>query len=80
LAVVKRVAEGMPGIRTQHGAAKRPEAEVVVSEDLTFSAARGAAFWLRMWMDRSYCEGFEFEDDPVEYDTMGEETGRHIEL
>ncbi|KAK4034757.1 hypothetical protein C8A01DRAFT_48905 [Parachaetomium inaequale] len=80
LGVVRSVAEGIPGIRTQHGAAKVPEVELVVSDDPAFSAARGAAFWLRMRMGWSYCDGFEFEDDPVEYGTIGEEAGGHIEL
>ncbi|POR36283.1 Uncharacterized protein TPAR_03533 [Tolypocladium paradoxum] len=62
LAVVQSVIKAIPGARATKpapGSGKEVDAELVVSDDPTFSAAKGAAFWLRMRMDWSYCEGLE---------------------
>jgi hypothetical protein len=61
LDVVRDVAKEIPRVRGNLGATRRA-AEVVVSEDPTYAAARGAAFWMRTRMDWSYCEGLEDEE------------------
>ena len=63
LNVVRDVAKEIRQVRVEHGATGRYEAEVVASDDPTYAAARGAAFWLRTRMDWSYCEGVEDDDD-----------------
>jgi hypothetical protein len=69
LDVVRIVAKSIPKLRTDHGAARPPMVELVISDDPTFSAARGAAFWLRTRMDWSYCD--EFDDIIVsQYDMV----------
>ncbi|KAK4235264.1 hypothetical protein C8A03DRAFT_17965 [Achaetomium macrosporum] len=67
LDTIRRVAKSIPQLRVDQGAARLPKVELVISDDPTFSAARGAALWLRMMMDWSYSDGF--EDDTVsQYD------------
>lgn len=69
LDVVRSVAQSIPKLRTDHGAVRSPKVELVILDDPTYSAARGAAFWLRMRMDWSYCDGF--DDDTVsQYDMV----------
>lgn len=38
------------------GSERRPKVELVVPDDPTFAAARGAAFWMSMRLDGSYCD------------------------
>jgi hypothetical protein len=59
----------------KHSAARPPDIELVISDDPTFSAARGTAFWLRMKMGWSYCD--EFDDIMSQYDMV---RNGHIEL
>ena len=54
-----RIANG--GKRTDHilqqeGTEPRPDVELFVSDMPTFAAARGAAFWMWMRLDGSYCD------------------------
>lgn len=57
--VIKRIpevrAQYTPTGTSQEGAEKSPGAELVASDDPTFAAAKGIAFWSRTRMDRSYC-------------------------
>ncbi|KAK3299895.1 uncharacterized protein B0H64DRAFT_379382 [Chaetomium fimeti] len=76
--VVRSVAESIPKVRTDHGAATLPKVELVMPDDPAFSAARGAAFWLRSRMDWSYCDGF--DDIVSQYDVTNEGPDGHIEL
>ncbi|KAG9258054.1 uncharacterized protein F5Z01DRAFT_644985 [Emericellopsis atlantica] len=54
--------------------------ELLIADDPTFAAARGAAFWMRMQLDWSYCEDC-FASRPGEYvsqyDMLSES---HVEL
>jgi hypothetical protein len=60
----------------KHSATRPPRVELVILDDPTFSAVRGAAFWLRMRMDWSYYDGFE-DDIMSKYDMVRD---GHIEL
>lgn len=42
--------------RRQEGTGQRPEVELIVPDDPTFAASRGAAFWMSMRLDWSYCD------------------------
>ncbi|KAK4232739.1 hypothetical protein C8A03DRAFT_20030, partial [Achaetomium macrosporum] len=53
---LRSVAKSIPQLRVDHGVARPPEVELVISDDPTFAAAHGAAFWFRMMTDRSYCD------------------------
>lgn len=44
------------GIRWKESAEGLSQVELVVVEDSTFAAARGAAFWMWMRLDGSYCD------------------------
>ena len=48
-------------VRGEHGATRKHQAELVVSDDPAYTTARGAAFWLRTRMDWSYCAVFDDE-------------------
>ncbi len=61
LDVVRDVVEEIPRVRGEHGATRKHQAELVVSDDPSYTAARGAAFWLRTRMDWSYCAVFDDE-------------------
>ncbi len=81
LDVIRDAAMEIRRVRVEHGATGKYEAEVVTSDDPTYAAARGAAFWLRTrmdWsrMDWSYCEGVEDYEDDDDY----EETFSQVEL
>ncbi|PNY28366.1 Uncharacterized protein TCAP_01711 [Tolypocladium capitatum] len=83
LAVVQSVIKGIPGARATKpapGAGKEGDAELVVSDDPTFSAAKGAAFWLRMRMDRSYCEGAEGFDSVQSVMQEAPKSEGHVDL
>ncbi|KAK3903723.1 hypothetical protein C8A05DRAFT_14317, partial [Staphylotrichum tortipilum] len=58
LTVVRDVAGEIPRIRKEYGA-RDLMAELVVSEEPGWAAARGAAFWLHTRMNSSYCDGVE---------------------
>ena len=60
LDVVRDVVKEIPRVRSEHGATRK-QAELVVSADPAYTAARGAAFWLRTRMDWSYCAIFNDE-------------------
>lgn len=77
LNVVRDVAKELRRVRVEHGATGRYEAEVVVSDDPTYAAANGAAFWLRTRMDKSYCDGVE---DEYDYGEDDDETISQVEL
>ncbi|KAK3898927.1 hypothetical protein C8A05DRAFT_46875 [Staphylotrichum tortipilum] len=63
LAVVREVARDISqGHRDGKGELRKHRAEVVVSDDPTYAAARGSAFWLRTRIDWSYCKGVDGED------------------
>ena len=86
--ILQEVVKSIPNLRAtaaktdvqQEGTAKRPEMELVVSDDPRFAAARGAVFWMRMRLDWSYCDGF-YASHPGEYLSQ-EDTVRdaHVEL
>ncbi len=78
LAVVRDVAKEIPRVRGDYGATGKHEAEVVISNDPTYAAARGAAFWLRTRMDWSYCEGV--GDDEEDGHDGDPDSGGHTEL
>ncbi|KAL2126164.1 hypothetical protein VTI74DRAFT_1576 [Chaetomium olivicolor] len=78
LDVVRDVAKEIPRVRSDHGATRKHEAEVVVSDDPTYAAAHGSAFWLRTRMDWSYCEGVDDDDETVSQDNL--DRGSHTEL
>ena len=61
LDVVRDVVEEIPRVHGEHGATRKHQAELVVSDDPSYTAARGAAFWLRTRMDWSYCAVFDDE-------------------
>ncbi|KAL2138357.1 hypothetical protein VTI28DRAFT_6955 [Corynascus sepedonium] len=76
LDVVRSVAKTIPKLRTDHGAPRPPKVELVISDDPTFSAARGAALWLHTRINWSYCNEF---DDTIlsQYDMVRD---GHVEL
>lgn len=63
LDVIRDVANQIPRVRGDNGAIRKHEVEAIVSDDPVYAAARGAAFWLRMRMDWSYCAGY--ADDKI---------------
>jgi hypothetical protein len=76
LNVIRDVAKEIRRVRVEHGATGRYEAEVVASNDPTYAAARGAAFWLRTRMDWSYCDEVEDDDN---YEDEDDETRLQVE-
>ncbi len=74
LDVVRDVARELTqGRRTRNGEMRKHRTDVVVSEEPTFAAARGSAFWLRTRIDWSYCEGV-----GEELDGEGEDEGENL--
>jgi hypothetical protein len=59
LDTLRSVAKSIPQLRVDHGVGRLPKVELVISDDPTFAAARGAAFWFRMLVDWSYCDGLD---------------------
>jgi hypothetical protein len=53
---------------------KTDHVELIIPDDLTYGAARGAAFWLRTRMNRTYCA---VEGILDQYDIIGD---THVEL
>ncbi|KAG6360416.1 hypothetical protein INS49_011476 [Diaporthe citri] len=43
-------------IRRQQGTERQPEVELIIPDDPTFAAARGAAFWMWVRLEGSYCD------------------------
>lgn len=82
LAVVQNVVKGIPdacAVKPSQGTSKK-DVELAVSDDPTFSAARGAAFWLRMRMDWSYCaESDDFDGTQIMLQETPISDG-HVEL
>lgn len=85
--VLKQVVEGIPDARSREAATVKekrpqPEVELVVPEDPAFAAAQGAAYWMWMRLDRSYCDEW-CAANPGEclsqYDMPSEDAG-HSEL
>ncbi len=63
------------------GKTRKHRTEVVVSDDPTYAAARGSAFWLRTRIDWSYCKGVgdnDDDDETVSQDNL--DRGSHTEL
>ena len=61
LGIVRSVIQAIPEVRqeaAQTKAAIAADIELVIPDDPTFVMAKGAAFWLRMRMDLSYCRDF----------------------
>lgn len=66
--VLQEVVDSIPNIRIassseqtndlwrKTGAERRSQVELVVPDESTFAAARGAAFWMWMRLDGSYCD------------------------
>ncbi|OAF60708.1 hypothetical protein VC83_03351 [Pseudogymnoascus destructans] len=53
---------------------KADHVELVIPDDRTYGASKGAAFWLRTRMDRTYCAEEGISD---QYDMIGD---THVEL
>jgi hypothetical protein len=68
------------GAQSQDEGVDIPRMELLVADDPTFAAARGAAFWMRMQVDQSYCEDF-FAAHLGEYVLQSDLLdGSHVEL
>lgn len=86
--VLREVVKSIPDVRIpdggkqtnhnpqQEGTERRPYVELILSDMPTFAAARGAAFWMWMRLDDSYCDEWE-ADHPGEcvsqYDMVHQE-------